>query len=1617
MPPLRQDPLSRRDMPSSACEPHALKCRIGRMQSCVVALLVTYATLFANLAHGQVNPDQQQGLAPYQSFQGGAIDQVNLFNGNPYGRVPIVNYPQRGKLRFSFSLNSNNKGWTPILGQGAHWSFLGPVAAIGLDDSWSGGVQILATPCQGAAGYTSFTLFANSSDGGAHQEAVLTPGGYSPQCWPGGNFSLETIDGTGVRYNSTAGTLIDRDGIIYPGSPSSDPNRINVTEEDPNGNKITYSGPGPYQYTDSLGRVIPDPGFAWYKTPTTNFSGCTGPLPIASAETWSPPGPNGGILQFKFCHVTIALKTNFQEAGITEFSGNAKAIQSIVLPNGTAWTYEFGPSPSDPPGVNYGDLTKITFPTGGSISYTYINSRYSRFVATRATNANDGAGPHTWTYTWPAISVLPTQMGSTLQTVVTNPLGNDEVHTFTLFDTWRETQYQFYQGSRTSGSLLKTITTDWTPASTNSVFPIRSTTILANGSTSKVEQDYDQLLQWGNGTSSSYGNVIAERAYDFGSGASGPLLKTTTTNYQAFNNTTYLTKNLLNIPTNVSIYDGSGNLKSSVSYSYDGTARASSGVTTNRDTSPPNAPYYGNPTSISRWESGSTVATTSCSLVVSNGNLTTNNIFYDTGTLNQTTDPCGHNSTFLYSSTFAGAYPTTTTNALSQSTVKTYDFNTGLLTSSKDPNNLTTSYTYDNMLRVSQVNYPDGGQINVNHQESTYPFTVSLTKKITSSQNLVTMYVFDGFGRVPQTQLISDPQGTVYSDTTYDALGRIRTQSNPHRSGSAPTDGTTTFYYDALGRTCLVVPPDGTLPTGGACPTSRPTGDVLTAYSGNAVTATDQAGNSRKTVFDSLGRLTQVFEDPAGLNYETDYAYDALDNLLTVNQKGGSTNSANWRTRTFAYDSLSQLTSSTNPESNTQPVSPFAVVPTSYAYDANGNLSTKSAPAPNQTGTATVTTTYAHDALNRLTQKSYSDSTPVVKYGYDAIAPSGCTLPTLTIGNGIGKRTGMCDAAGAEAWSYDITAGTGWKLTDARTTNSVSKSTIVQNNLAGSAATLTYPSGRTITYALDAAARPISAVDSTGPITYATAAGYAPIGALSSLTNGASVVSTLYFNNRLQPCRISVKNTGTAPANCTDAVNIGNVLDFTYNFSLGTANNGNVTAITNNRDNTRSQSFAYDSLNRISTANTTSTTGATCWDEAFGYDSWGNLLTIGRITGYACSNEELLNASATPQNRVSGNTYDTAGDLTSIPAIATYTFNAENQLTSAAGVTYTYDGDGKRVKKSSGKLYWFGMGSDPLDETDLAGNTNNTSFNEYIFFGGKRIARRDSSSNVTYYFSDHLGTARIVANSSGAPVDDSDFYPFGGERVYTNSGPQNYKFTGKERDSESGLDNFGARYDSSQYCRFMTPDSHAIDSQRIADPQRLNLYAYARNNPLLYVDPDGKDVKVFTERLGWSSARIASLLRPRHTFIRVTTPTRDVVIELGGPTKDTSPKGNPIMKDVHSDSDVTSGRKGVEEEKVTRPGDSPKGDFKFEERIIEGFERLKNSLPNYNGIDASDLGPNSNGFANFLVTSSGGSVDLPLTAFAKDDTAPYQLPPPPRPPPPPPPPPCSNDASIEANCP
>ena len=403
----------------------------------------------------------------------------------------------------------------------------------------------------------------------------------------------------------------------------------------------------------------------------------------------------------------------------------------------------------------------------------------------------------------------------------------------------------------------------------------------------------------------------------------------------------------------------------------------------------------------------------------------------------------------------------------------------------------------------------------------------------------------------------------------------------------------------------------------------------------------------------------------------------------------------------------------------------------------------------------------------------------------------------------------MSDAAGSESWTYNVM---GRVTADQRVTNGVTKTTTYSYFDDGSINIITYPFGDVVTYAVDTRSLPLSATDTTTRhhINYAVAALYTAPGELASLLNGPTLLTSAYFNDRLQPCRISVNSSDTALGSCT-ASSVGNILDISYNFNPGT-DNGNVMSITNNIDNLRSQTFAYDTLNRLLTAQTNatySTSSTKCWGESYSYDPWGNLLGTGwPSSSYASCTQESPGpgGAVNANNQLSVDTYDAAGNITAMPNGSSYSYDAENHLLSTAGVSYTYDGDGNRVEKSNGTIYWHGAGGEALDESNLSGSLTN----EYIFFGGARIARRDPSSNVFYYFSDHLGTARAIAEvpsgqTTATKCYDADLYPFGGERWYTDTCDSHFKFTGKERDSESGLDNFGARYNL-LLGRFMSPD-------------------------------------------------------------------------------------------------------------------------------------------------------------------------------------------------------------------
>ena len=425
---------------------------------------------------------------------------------------------------------------------------------------------------------------------------------------------------------------------------------------------------------------------------------------------------------------------------------------------------------------------------------------------------------------------------------------------------------------------------------------------------------------------------------------------------------------------------------------------------------PPSSPYSrGNATSVIECLQGCPSSSPKVTLS-----------YDETGQIMSITDPCGnsgnctdmsgsgHTTTYQYTDSPSGGnsygnsnayltqinYPTPPGGASLQKKF-TYNYPSGELASSTDENNKSTYYTYgDPLLRLTQVSNPDGGGTSYSYSDSSPNPTVQTTEVINSSTSKISVAVMDGLGHTIQTQL-TDPDGKDYVDAIFNGEGQVYEQSNPTRCSSPPgsmpsscTEGTwgiTTSYYDALGRTVAQVHPDGS--AGTSCyndvPSTMPSGvseicnsRLGSVSSGTWVDSKDERGNDWQRTSDSFGNLTEVMEPNGSTqnppSMETDYSYDALNNLLSVTQKGVSgTDTAH--ARNFAYDGLSRLACASNPENTTASCpttySSYVAGTTGYSYDANGNVLAK-------TDARGVTVNYGYDNLNRLVSKQYGGNAP-----------------------------------------------------------------------------------------------------------------------------------------------------------------------------------------------------------------------------------------------------------------------------------------------------------------------------------------------------------------------------------------------------------------------------------------------------------------------------------------------------------------------------------------------------------------------------------------------------------------------------------------------------------------
>jgi RHS repeat-associated protein len=1342
-------------------------------------------------------------------------------------------------------------------------------------------------------------------------------------------FVVEDKDGTIYSFGSGGVNLPDTpNGISIPPESIEDRNGNLISfPSGPGTYTDTMGRPGP-SGTDSSFTVDNLAYSSTWSTETVNYPitvqggsappiGCnpfpttvTGTLSILTSLTL----PNGKQYQF--------------------FYGSYGLLREIVFPDGGWITYTWHLSPQPYEFASLGGFEQQEGQNGTlyeqPMSYG-CNWAYQVPVLATRTVSFDGvnvAQSQTFTFgtNWTYTNGLPTGWSSktanvwTTDNKITPNLTSEIDYTYT--PTGVDSQpYQtsgiaatipvehtitYYDWGKTGPSKAKQITKTWFDQFNMSS---QTTTIYGSGGTTQTSQtaySYTRALCT-NGSLSSFVYLTEQDDYDFSNGGlPGPLAKKTLFNYQCFSApgaATYAAYNPSNFPANeapwsnyvglvlpphvssVTIEDGTNNIRAATQYAYDVGAPATvPSSLIQYDTNYNSVTVRSNLTSVTHCNPLPSSPGAPCT------GPTTSFTYDRSGQPNTITDPKGNITQYSFADSFTDSGPSNPTNGyLTKIThanglysTNQYSYALGYLTTSTDlnPGNQT-SYKYgttvsgcstnDYLNRPTEVDFPDGGVTTNCYDDS--------NKKITTSKLIDTgiwktgVALRDGMFHTITTELTTDPEGTDEVDIVPDGEGRVSTKTNPYRPGHpSTTDGTTTYHYDAFGRTIQVSEPDGSLvqicydanpstPIVAYC-SSGPLGQVK---NGAIVDSTDEAGNHWQRMSDAFGRLTEVLE-PNGTtqipNMETDYTYNTLDDMTQVDQWGGAYNTPGERQRKFVYDPLGRLTSAQNPENGA----------ITYAYTTSGSLCAGDVTLPcSKTDARGATINYSYDSLNRLSGKTYTGSgyaaTGTVAYNYDeqsSAFPKGHRT-SMT------EKTPSATVVGTQNWSFDqmgrIAQITRSNVTSVSTQANTAKFTYNPGGLITK--NVFFVLGSAAQYTYGGAGRPIS-VSWNGTVPYAYGALYSPPGQLVTLNLGGGAASgtelTLIngYNNRLQPTLLSAKTTAALlPL-------FNHNLYYSGSSCPGspTTNSGNICQDVDALDATATATYTYDTLTRLSSVLSTKL------GDSYTYDAFGNLyakMPLGPGQGEGLSTPPPGNNN---QLSIPGVMYDLAGNVLVDHAGAsgtTYTWDAENRVATSSGPggnwSYTYDGDGNRVQKSAGgstgSVYWYGPDGSMTDESTIALNPSTgypKDLQRNFYFNGKLIARQ-GFPDVVYpsYFvlSDQVGTSRVTVDfrwiqgnsqtSQYAPIT-TYYYPFGTYFAPPPTSPPtdstlDQRFTGKIRDTETGNDYFGARYYTGSVSRFMSPDWSAkaepVPYSKLDDPQTLNLYAYMENNPLRGIDVDG----------------------------------------------------------------------------------------------------------------------------------------------------------------------------------
>jgi RHS repeat-associated protein len=902
-----------------------------------------------------------------------------------------------------------------------------------------------------------------------------------------------------------------------------------------------------------------------------------------------------------------------------------------------------------------------------------------------------------------------------------------------------------------------------------------------------------------------YNNQTDLWAYDYGAGAPGALLRRTRTEYlytYASPAPTFDSPHLRALAWKQYVYDAAGVARSYTAFEYDNYAPDANHAApldraniTYLCTSYTAVGVCSNPSPSFYTTRGNVTATTR--FLLSDTGVVTGSVSeytqYDVaGNVVRSIDARGKVSDVSYGDSFCNgatcggaytpngyAFATNSTTPVPDPTGQygssaafvtstVYDFWTGLVYSTTDPNSLVTRAEYnpnDALDRPKAIVRPDGSRVDFEYSDAVGNLYVRTLSDIDATRRTESKQFFDGMSRVyrkAQYENADTSKPWVIVDIAYNSLGGVARKSLPYRAaeGASPfsTDKWMETTYDALGRVVMT--------------TTRPDNAVVTnSYSGNRLTVTDQAGKDRENTTDALGRVTRVVEDPGagGLNFLTTYTYDVAGQLRKTEQGGQS--------RFFMYDSLSRLVRARNPEhavnanlTGTDPFTGNSQWSSSFAYDAAGNLIS-------QTDARGVTSTYTYDNLNRNTYVSYSDATPHVKRAFD----------TATNGRGRLRGHWTVSAAGVHYThtavdSYDAL---GRPLTQRQHfyTNGVAGPAFnVQRTYdkAGDLLTQTYPSGHTVSYQYDQVGRLADYAGQpafNGTLgdgvqrTYASQVRYHELGGMEQERFGTAtpVYNKHFFNSRgqLNEVRVSTYSI-TTPGQETNW-NRGAIL----NVYSGNPSDGWTASGADNNGNLRKQMlyvpnddaitgwwdtaffYDYDALNRLFQSRE-ARGGQNFWVQYFDYDRWGNRTINAANTNNAPEPQFTASAATNRLSPPAGYAmdYDPAGNLTNdtYTGGGARTYDAENRMTSAQFIAgqlqtaaYTYDGDGRRVKRNmgAGGEAWqvYGMGGELLAEY-AAGAQPASPLKEYGYRAGELLvtaaAPQSGGTGLTAQYFDNI---------------------------------------------------------------------------------------------------------------------------------------------------------------------------------------------------------------------------------------------------------------------------------------